>query len=203
VIEECWTRPNYQITRRPDRQIPVWYIDEFMLSLNLARIRTAQERFEFVYQPEAFPDKGESVGVVAPIKLAFDIYKDKDQFRLVGGVQTTLELMCSRCLEPFTLPIDASFDLRYHPHALNTGEGEREVEEDDLTTAFYENEAIDLGQLMAEQFYLALPMKPLCREGCKGLCPACGTNLNRATCICKRGWEDPRFAVLKKLIADS
>jgi len=170
-----------------------------MLSLNLARIRTAQERFEFVYQPEAFPDEGESFGVVAPIKLAFDIHKDKDQFRLVGEVQTTLELMCSRCLEPFTLPVDASFDLRYHPHALNTGEGEREVEEDDLTTAFYENETIDLGQLMAEQFYLVLPMKPLCSEGCKGLCPACGTNLNRATCICKRGWEDPRFAVLKKL----
>jgi len=192
--------PDPPIIRSPNS---VWYIEEFMLSLNLARIRTAQERFEFVYQPEAFPDKGESFGVVAPIKLAFDIFKDKDQFRLVGGVQTTLELMCSRCLEPFTLPVDATFDLRYHPHALNTGEGEREVEEDDLTTAFYENETIDLGQLMAEQFYLALPMKPLCGEGCKGLCPTCGTNLNRATCTCTRGWEDPRFAVLRKLKADS
>jgi uncharacterized protein len=203
VIEESWARPDDYVHRLPTHKIHVWYIDEFMLSLNLARIRTAQERFEFVYEPEAFPDKGESFGVVAPIKLAFDIYKDRDQFRLVGGVQTTLELMCSRCLEPFALPIDASFDLRYHPHALNTGEGEREVEEDDLTTAFYENETIDLGQLMAEQFYLALPMKPLCSEGCKGLCPTCGTNLNRATCTCTRGWEDPRFAVLKKLKAES
>jgi len=174
-----------------------------MLSLNLARILTAQERFEFVYEPEAFPEKGDSFGVVAPITLAFDIYKDKDQFRLVGGVQTNLELMCSRCLEPFTLPVDASFDLRYHPHALNTGEGEREVEEDDLTTAFYENETSDLGLLMAEQFYLALPMKPLCGVECKGLCPECGANLNRATCPCKRGWEDPRFAVLKRLKGES
>ena len=137
---------DWAVEKSLNRQIPntgpensVWYIGEFMLSLNLARIRTAQERFEFVYEPGAFPDKGESFGVVAPITLAFDIYKDKDQFRLVGGVQTNLELMCSRCLEPFTLPVDASFDLRYHPHALNTGEGEREVEEDDLTTAFYEN----------------------------------------------------------------
>ena len=53
----------------------------------------------------------------------------------------------------------------------NTGEGEREIEEDDLTTAFYENDEIDLGQLMREQFYLALPMKPLCRDDCQGLCP--------------------------------
>ena len=71
------------------------------------------------------------------------------------------------------------------PHAENTGEGEREIEEDDLTTAFYENDEIDLGQLMQEQFYLALPMKPLCRDDCKGLCPECGTNLNRGTCDCK------------------
>ena len=63
-----------------------------------------------------------------------------------------------------------SFDLRYQPRHENKGEGEREVEEDNLTTAFYENDEIDRGQLMREQFYLALPMKPLCREDCKGLC---------------------------------
>ena len=90
-----------------------------------------------------------------------------------------------------------TFDLRYQPHAENTGEGEREIEEDDLTTAFYENDEIDLGQLMREQFYLALPMKPLCRDDCKGLCPVCGTNLNQGTCDCKRDWEDPRLAALK------
>ena len=133
------------------------------------------------------------------MSLAFDIFKDNDQFHLVGSVRTTLEMPCGRCLEPFTMPIDQAFDLRYQPHARNTGEGEREIEDDDLTTAFYENDEIDLGQLMREQFYLALPMKPLCREACAGLCPVCGTNLNRDTCTCKREWEDPRFAALKKL----
>ena len=53
-----------------------------------------------------------------------------------------------------------------------------------MDTAFYENDEIDLGQLMQEQFYLALPMKPLCKDDCKGLCPNCGTNLNKATCDC-------------------
>ena len=65
----------------------------------------------------------------------------------------------------------SAFDLRYQPHAVNTGEGEREIEEDDLTTAFYENDEIDLGQLMREQFYLALPMKPLCRRRLPGAVP--------------------------------
>jgi len=169
-----------------------------MLSLDLNKIRTAQERFEQVYTPGQLPAE-EDFRVAAPVSLTFDIFKDKQQFRLVGRVETTLELPCSRCLEPFTLPVEQTFDLRYQPHALNAGEGEREIEEDDLTTAFYEDDEIDLGQLMREQFYLALPMKPLCADDCKGLCPMCGTNLNRGACGCKRGWDDPRMAALREL----
>src|SRR5262245_43479714 len=172
-----------------------------MLALNVGKIRTAHERFEQVYQPGALPSAAD-YRVVAPVTLAFDIYKDKQRCRLVGSVQTTLELPCARCLEPFTWPVDAEFDLRYQPHAENTGEGERAIEEDDLTTAFYEHDQIDLGQLMQEQFYLSLPMKPLHAPDCKGLCPVCGTNLNRGTCQCQRSWDDPRFAALKNLRAN-
>jgi uncharacterized protein len=167
--------------------------------LGLSRIRTARERYEQVFGAEAFTNDSDGFQVIGPVALAFDIFKDKALFRLVGAVQATLELPCSRCLEPFNLPVDAAFDLRYQPHALNTGEGEREIEDDDLTTAFYEDETIDLGQLMREQFHLALPMKPLCGEDCLGLCAECGANLNQGACGCKREWEDPRFAVLKKL----
>jgi len=170
-----------------------------MLSLDLNKIRTAQERFERVYQPDQLP-REQDFTLVEPVSLAFDIFKDKQQFRLVGHVKTTLELPCSRCLEPFTLPVDQAFDLRYQPHAQNTGEGEREIEEDDLTTAFYENDEIDLGQLMREQFYLALPMKPLHAEDCQGICPQCGTNRNIAPCTCNPQWEDPRLAGLKTLL---
>lgn len=173
-----------------------------MLALSLNRIRTAHEHFEKVYQPDALGPDSDAYRIAEPVRLVFDIYKDKDQFRLVGSVKSRLELPCSRCLEPFSWPVDAEFDLRYRPHSQNTGEGEREVEEDDLTTAFYDNDEIDLGQLMQEQFYLSLPMKPLCSEECKGLCPTCGTNLNRGACDCRNRWEDPRFAALRALQTD-
>ena len=52
---------------------------------------------------------------------------------------------------------------------------------------------------MREQFYLALPMKPLCRDACKGLCPHCGTNLNASSCDCAPAWQDPRLAALREL----
>ena len=173
-----------------------------MLSLNLAKIRTGRDgveqvRFEQVYAPEALAGENDTLTIVAPVDLAFDVTKDKDHFGLAGRVQTTLELPCSRCLEPFGLTVDVAFDLRYLPKTVNAGEGEREVQEDDLSTAFYENDTIDLGQLMREQLYLSLPMKPLCREECRGLCVQCGTNLNRAACGCTRDWQDPRLAALK------
>jgi uncharacterized metal-binding protein YceD (DUF177 family) len=109
--------------------------------LNLRKIRTPHERFEQVHQPGVFVNDQDTFKVVEPVALAFDVFKDKDQFRLTGRVQTTLELTCGRCLDPFLWPVDSFFDLRYQPHAANTGEGEVEVEEDDLTTAFYENSA--------------------------------------------------------------
>jgi len=169
-----------------------------MLALNLKTIRTPRETFERLYTPDQF-EADEDFRVVSPVSLTFEIFKDGPRFRLVGGVRTTIELLCSRCLEPFTMPVDASFDLRYQPHSENTGEGEREIAEDDLTTAFYDHDDIDLGQLMREQFYLSLPMKPLCGDGCGGLCPVCGTNLNRAACTCAQAWEDPRLGPLREL----
>ena len=52
------------------------------------------------------------------------------------------------------------------------------LSEDDLDTSVYRDDQIDVNEVLREQFYLALPMKPLCRDDCAGLCPQCGTNLN-------------------------
>jgi uncharacterized protein len=172
-----------------------------MLLLNLARIRTAEERFDQVYAPEAVAADGDTFTVKAPVTLGLDVHKDGDRFRLVGRVQTTLAQPCSRCLEMFEWPVDATFDLRYQPRSTAPAGAEREVDEDDFSTAFYDDDVIDLGQLMREQFYLLLPMKPLCSEGCRGLCPQCGTNLNLGTCGCVQRDDDPRFAALRALRA--
>ena len=143
---------------------------------------------------------GDSYRVVAPVSVAFDIDRQEPgRYRLAGTVSGELELNCSRCLDPFRLPVTSAFDLRYVPRSDGIGDDEREVGEDDLTTAFYDDDQIDLRELVAEQFQLALPMKPLCSEDCKGLCPQCGTNLNNATCGCSQEWVDPRLAALKQL----
>lgn len=171
------------------------------LLLDLSLMREARERVDRTIAASALPS-GEQIGfaVQSPVRLAFDIFKEGKQFHLVGHVQSTLTLTCGRCLEEMALPVDVPFDLLYLPHQDNVGDGEVEVEDDDLTTAYYRDDQIDLGQLVVEQFLLALPMKPLCRESCRGLCPECGTNLNTATCSCVRTWTDPRLEGLKPLV---
>jgi uncharacterized protein len=172
------------------------------MKLDLSRIRRAEDHFERTFGPSEVPHEGELYRVATPVQLAFDIHKDKDKFRLVGTVRAELELSCSRCLEPYRLPVHADFDQRYLPHGQAAAGGEVEVEEDDLETTYYRDEQIDLGELLREQFYLALPMKPLCEDDCRGLCPRCGTNLNTSHCDCETAWEDPRLAALKQLRRD-
>jgi uncharacterized protein len=170
------------------------------LVLDLRLMREAHGRVARVIPPDTFAADGEAYRVASPVHLAFDIDKDGQQFHLVGSVEATLDLACGRCLEDFRFPVATSFDVLYLPHADNAGEGDLEVEDDDLTTAYYRDDEIDLAQLVREQFYLAIPMKPLCRDACQGLCPQCGTNLNVESCDCRADWTDPRLGGLKSLL---
>jgi uncharacterized protein len=169
--------------------------------LDLTRLHGAREHFERRLQPSAFDPQDEDYRVAAPVEVAMDVAKGSgESFDVTGQVRARLEMECSRCLEPFEIPVDATFELRYLPQEANTGEGEREIAEEDLAAAFYREGAIDIVDMLREQFQLALPMKPLHDEACRGLCPECGANLNRIECGHAPRWEDPRLAPLRGLL---
>jgi uncharacterized protein len=170
------------------------------MKLDLRRFRGETDHLSRRFEAAAFPLQDEDVRLAAPVDFEADIHKDKAKVRLTGRVRTTLEVACSRCLETFAVPVDAPLDLLFLPASENSGEGEQAVEEDDIGVSYYRDDEIDLSEVMREQFYLALPMKPLCREDCQGLCPVCGKNRNRETCDCQTAWVDPRMASLKKLL---
>jgi uncharacterized protein len=173
------------------------------MRLELSHIRQDETEFSRVFGPSEAGGAGEDYRVKAPVALTMVIHKDHDRFRLIGTVKTELELECSRCLEPFTLPVDREFDLRYLPSTAGEPadeDEEAEVEDDDVAMTFYRDEQIDLLELLREQFYLALPMKPLCGPACRGICPQCGSNRNLTDCNCNPQWVDPRLAGLKTLM---
>jgi uncharacterized protein len=169
--------------------------------LDLSHLHGPREHFARTFQPAAFDPQDDDYRVAAPVELAMDVERTgPDVFRVTGRATTRLELDCSRCVEPIEVPVVANFELRYVPVVASAGEGDRQVGEDDLTTAFYSEGTLDVIDLLREQFQLALPMKPLCAEGCRGLCVHCGANLNRTECGCAPAWEDPRLAPLKGLL---
>jgi uncharacterized protein len=140
--------------------------------------------------------EGDSVPFEA-VQLNGELDRDKDGIAFAGRITTVARLSCSRCLEEYALPLDLPFDLFYTTEP--EGEASR-IDDDMVTRVHYDGVRIDLQSLLAEQMYLALPLKPLCRPDCMGLCPRCGTNLNLSHCACaEKRTEDPRLQALKNL----
>jgi uncharacterized protein len=171
--------------------------------LDLSRFRGDVDRISRQYAPEAFDLTDDEFRLVGPVDFSTEVRKDAKKVRLVGRVRTTLEVPCSRCLDPFPIAVDAPFDLLFLPDEAASADDEQEVREEDAGVSYYKDDVIDLGDVMREQFYLALPMKPLCKDDCRGLCPVCGVNRNRETCACKTEWVDPRMESLRDLLKDN
>ena len=174
-----------------------------VMLLDLREIRGSDIRVERTVTPGDFQaGLRDDYRVAASIRLSLRLLKDSAKCRLVGSVSTILELGCCRCLEVFNMPVDVSVDLMYLPNRENSGETESEISEEDLSTAFYQDEQIDLDLMVREQFQLSLPMKPVCDDDCHGLCPVCGINRNHELCSCDTSWRDPRLAALETLLSD-
>ena len=116
-----------------------------------------------------------------------------------GNLSGHLELACSRCLEFFVAPATIDFDLLLVPGPPTAGAADEELSLTDLDRDYYTGEIVDLESLLREQIILMMPLKPLCDETCKGLCPHCGANLRRETCTCPADAINSPFALLAKL----
>jgi len=102
-----------------------------------------------------------------------------------GSLQGHLQMACSRCLEDFGGPVDVAFDLLLAPGPGSAGGEDEELSAPDLDVDYYSGETLDLEPLIREQIILMVPLKPLCREDCQGICPKCGAVLNLEACKCK------------------
>jgi uncharacterized protein len=121
-----------------------------------------------------------------------------------------VEGSCRRCLAPVTLDVPVDFELTLVPadeyedgpdpaQDRNQGRVAGSFEPEEAEEEAYTGKVIDLDPILREQTILALPGYPVCRETCRGLCPACGTNLNERECGCERRAPDPRWAALKDI----
>lgn len=133
------------------------------------------------------------------VRVLFKASKFGDRVLMNGHITSEAELVCSRCLKNFPYPVKINFNAEYAPYFKFTGEEEHELTKEELDVSFYQGDEINIGGLIKEQIILAVPMKPLCKSDCRGLCLKCGENLNEISCDCSFEEVDPRLEPLKKL----
>jgi uncharacterized protein len=141
--------------------------------------------------PEPFQDRSWQLE-----NLSLFIQRVDDDVVVQGRVAARVPQVCSRCLEPFPFRVVQQVDTRFAPRPERRGE-DLELASDDLEVDFYVNDSLNLSGLLETETTLALPMKPLCRHDCRGLCPVCGANRNLVDCRCAAPPMANPFAVLK------
>ncbi|MCP3979950.1 MAG: DUF177 domain-containing protein [bacterium] len=127
------------------------------------------------------------------------IVRETGKWILAAKVAGDVRLDCSRCAEPYDWQLESPIRLEIRSSGPDTREGESELREDEIWHYHAREGKVDLAEVARERVLLDLPLKPLCRDDCRGLCPTCGGNRNLIECDCRSEAVDPRLAPLMEI----
>ncbi|MBQ4037049.1 MAG: DUF177 domain-containing protein [Clostridia bacterium] len=154
--------------------------------LDIAKLCSGEVRsIAFDREDLPFPDEADGIGITH-LRFSGQVVDLSGFFRLFGTVSCELSAPCGRCLAPVTQQFRAEVDLAVVTEAVESEE----------ETVLCQGQKIDLGELAEVTLYTNLPMRLLCKEDCKGLCPKCGKDWNKGECSCEQKEIDPRLAGL-------
>jgi uncharacterized protein len=151
------------------------------------QIKAAPEKIELVY---------DLAQLVKEVVYDATIRRVGDEVFLNGYLNFTLRYTCARCLNEFDQSYRQLLDLVLQ---LVPEEQVPKDVQDDFVLVPSNQKTYDLTSQVREIITLSLPMKPLCREDCQGLCSQCGTNLNENNCDCHKERIDPRWEKLREI----
>lgn len=138
---------------------------------------------------------GESYRFSKPLRVAGRIYNNGQSLTLDVNVSGTMHTDCARCLEELETKVDFSVE------ELLSQREEGEAESEDII--LFDGYTIELDDIIADHFLMNISGRYLCSEDCKGLCPDCGTNLNKGTCDCDTEYIDPRWQALADILKNT
>ncbi|MBM6829339.1 DUF177 domain-containing protein [Anaerotignum lactatifermentans] len=148
----------------------------------------ASMEVRMVEQIEDLSSYPDVVGFMEPVKIEGTLKNEEEIFVLEAKGETKVSRLCDRCLAPVTLEVYFNIEERFS----HTGRDNEETET-------FSGDQIDLADYVKRGILEVLPMKVICREDCKGLCPVCGKDLNEGDCGCDTTEIDPRFESLRAL----
>lgn len=143
----------------------------------------AFKRYKLEYRP------------AGPITAKYHVAPSGDGFLIRGHIEGAIVMPCDRCVEDTEADVVDDFELYEEPVQA----GDEDTPERPLVREQDGRIELDEAGMLWEELMLALPVKPLCGDECKGLCPKCGQNLNVTRCGCDNEAEDPRMSVFRDL----
>lgn len=135
---------------------------------------------------------------ISPVRLEGEVARAEKSFLLDARLAYRGRLECSRCLASYPFEAAEDFSLVLKKRAAE-GRQDAAPSSEDLNEYFYEDPILPVTPIAEERIQMAVPMKPLCREDCRGLCPRCGQDWNFADCQCAVELTDPRWEALRQL----
>lgn len=151
----------------------------------------------FVFEgPDWLPDEVETVDAV---KAELSLRREGARVLAAGSLELKVHRCCDRCLADFVLPLTAAFEIDFELEGGEQTGREHRCRSEEMDFEFLTESEIDLQELLRQQYYLAMPVKTLCKENCQGLCSRCGGNLNRTECHCQQE-SASAFEALRKLL---
>jgi uncharacterized protein len=170
--------------------------------LDVKDLAVRKVRIRKTYAPGSIDYGISEVKQAGPLEVTAAAELLEGQIRITGELETKIEMVCARCLEPVIEEVHKDFDLFYQPLQKATKPEEERLKDDDTEIGFFQGEGLFLADVLKEQVLLSLPMKVICQSDCRGLCPTCGANLNHEECRCETHATDPRLAPLARLKQD-
>jgi uncharacterized protein len=171
------------------------------LSLNDLELRKIQ--FDLTFLPGEIEFSDPKLWQATPLHIKGEaelVDHTEGEIRVRGHLEVRMEAECDRCLETASFPVDTSFDLLYRPSSAAVyASPEAEVAGEETEIGFYDGGGVELRDVIREHVLLSLPMRKVCSEACKGICPECGQNRNQAQCHCEVKPADDRWAALRDL----
>lgn len=171
--------------------------------IDVAELGSDRKEFECIFPAGTLDLRRGEVEQVGDVTWRGCLVRPNERVRLSGRLEGMLEAPCDRCLEPSRIAVAHDFELFFEQRdSLEFEENaEIELEEPDTRTSFMTGTSLDMDEVVVEQLLLALPMKPLCRDDCAGLCAGCGINLNLGSCDCTTPRAGNAFSALGELKA--
>lgn len=134
--------------------------------------------------------------VQTPAEFECTVTRNAGAYVLDGTLSIVYNLLCARCLKPFSRDEKIAFHvvLRQNTHE------KQEIAEEDEDILYYENEEdVDVTDYLRGEIFLGVPSKAVCSDSCKGLCPVCGEDRDSGLCTCKDEHIDAKWAKLNEI----